>query len=108
MRCGSRRYHETGTAAENAATAADCAARLGVSESAVRKILNCSEWHHSNLRYGGAAKAYYYAWTREQVAEALWESREGYGSLVTNLKPAEFVAAWLRARRAWKKRHRGA
>lgn len=100
---GSRRYQKKGTAKACKETAADCSGRLGVSETAVRRIFNPSEWHHCNFKYGSKARAYYYAWDREDIAEALEDARNGISSRVTDLGPAAFIKAWRLARKAYRR-----
>lgn len=40
----------------------DIARMLNISASSVRKYFDYSEWHHSYLKYGDAARAYFYEW----------------------------------------------
>ena len=92
---GSRRW-----AACTAPNAAECGKRLGISESAVRRLLPYTEWHHCYLKYGDKARAYYYAYDRQEIACRLRVARQGFaGSGDWKVSGADFVIGWLRARK---------
>ncbi len=63
---GSVNYHEA-KQNQNLLTAKESADYLGVTENWLRKNIEPTEWHHSNLKYGSAAKAYF--WNQEHLSE---------------------------------------
>lgn len=58
-------------------TAKEFAEQWGLTESQVRRAFHPSEWHHCNLTYGDAARAYFYGYSREDLAQILWQARAG-------------------------------
>ena len=93
-RAGSRRW-----AACLAPNAAECGKRLGISESAVRRLLPYTEWHHCYLKYGDKARAYYYDYDRQEIARRLRVARRGLAGGDWKGSGADFVIGWLRARK---------
>jgi hypothetical protein len=61
---GSINYHQA-KVNKDLLTTPEAAEYLGISENWLRKNLAPSEWHHSKLKYGDAAKAYF--WNRDHL-----------------------------------------
>lgn len=57
--------------------ACEFARKWALTESQVRRAFHPSEWHHCNFKYGDAARAYFFAYSRNALAEILKQARRG-------------------------------
>lgn len=57
-------------------TASDFGRKWGLTESQVRRAFHPSEWHHCYLKYGANARAYFFEYSRKDIAEILKQARK--------------------------------